>query len=297
MLLDEMALDMNQIAENLNAFEKFFDALPEKAISLGVRVLIAAVLFFVGSKLIQFTRKITKKSLQRANVETGIIQFLDGLIKVCLYGLLALVIAGNFGFDATGVVALAGSAGVTIGLALQGSLSNLAGGVLILLLKPFRVGDFIMESGQGTEGTVKEIGIFYTKLSTTDGKMVVLPNGNLANSSITNATDSPIRRIDLAVGISYDADIREAKEVLRGVMDSDADVLHSEPVLVYVNALADSAVELGMRCYCENPVYWDVRWRLLENAKNALDDAGIEIPYQQVSLHLNTDSGVSLAKK
>lgn len=296
-LLDEMALDMNQIAENLNAFEKFLDTLPEKALGLGLRVLIAAILFFVGSKLIQFTRKITKKSLQRANVETGIIQFLDGLIKVCLYGLLALVIAGNFGFDATGVVALAGSAGVTIGLALQGSLSNLAGGVLILLLKPFRVGDFIMESGQGTEGTVKEIGIFYTKLSTTDGKMVVLPNGNLANSSITNATDSPIRRIDLTVGISYDADIREAKEVLRGVMDSDADVLHSEPVLVYVNALADSAVELGMRCYCENPVYWDVRWRLLENAKNALDDAGIEIPYQQVSLHMNTDSGMSLAKK
>lgn len=296
-LLDEMALDMNQIAENLNAFEKFLDTLPEKALGLGLRVLIAAILFFVGSKLIQFTRKITKKSLQRANVETGIIQFLDGLIKVCLYGLLALVIAGNFGFDATGVVALVGSAGVTIGLALQGSLSNLAGGVLILLLKPFRVGDFIMESGQGTEGTVKEIGIFYTKLSTTDGKMVVLPNGNLANSSITNATDSPIRRIDLTVGISYDADIREAKEVLRGVMDSDADVLHSEPVLVYVNALADSAVELGMRCYCENPVYWDVRWRLLENAKNALDDAGIEIPFQQVSLHMNTDSGMSLAKK
>lgn len=292
-----MALDMNQIAENLNAFEKFLDTLPEKALGLGLRVLIAAILFFVGSKLIQFTRKITKKSLQRANVETGIIQFLDGLIKVCLYGLLALVIAGNFGFDATGVVALVGSAGVTIGLALQGSLSNLAGGVLILLLKPFRVGDFIMESGQGTEGTVKEIGIFYTKLSTTDGKMVVLPNGNLANSSITNATDSPIRRIDLTVGISYDADIREAKEVLRGVMDSDADVLHSEPVLVYVNALADSAVELGMRCYCENPVYWDVRWRLLENAKNALDDTGIEIPYQQVSLHMNTDSGMSLAKK
>lgn len=237
-------------------------------------------------------------------METGIIQFLDGLIKACLYGLLVLVIAGNFGFDATSVVALVGSAGVTVGLAMQGSLSNLAGGVLILLLKPFRVGDFIMESGHGTEGTVKEIGIFYTKLTTTDGKVVVLPNGNLANSPITNATDSPIRRIDLAVGISYDADIREAKEVLHSVMDSDADVLHSEPVLVYVGALADSAVELGMRCYCENPVYWDARWRLLENAKNALDDAGIEIPYQQVSLHMRTDkkaendgSGVALAKK
>ncbi len=288
MLLNEMELDMDQIAENLNAFEKFLDTLPEKALGLGVRVLFAAVLFLVGSKLIKFIRRITKKSLQRANVETGIIQFLDGLIKACLYGLLVLMIAGNFGFDATSVVALVGSVGVTVGLALQGSLSNLAGGVLILLLKPFRVGDFIMESGHGTEGTVKEIGIFYTKLTTTDGKVVVLPNGGLANSSITNATDSPIRRIDLMVGISYDADIREAKDALRSVMDSDADVLHSEPVLVYVSDLGDSSVELGMRCYCENSVYWDVRWRLLENAKNALDAAGIEIPYQQVSVHMET---------
>lgn len=289
MPLTQMELDIEQITRDLNTFERFMDTLPDKIIGFGVRVIVAAILFFVGAKLIKFIRKVTKKSLQRANVETGIIQFLDGLIKACLYGLLILMIAGNFGFDATSVVALVGSAGVTIGLALQGSLSNLAGGVLILLLKPFRVGDFIMESGQGTEGTVKEIGIFYTKLTTTDGKVVVLPNGNLANSSITNATDSPIRRIDLIVGISYDADLREAKEVLRGVMDSDADVLHSEPVLVYVNALADSAVELGMRCYCENPVYWDVRWRLLENAKNALDDAGIEIPYQQVSVHMKQE--------
>lgn len=289
MLLNEMELDIDQITENLNAVEIFLNTLPEKAFGLGVRVLIAAILFFVGSKLIKFIRSITKKSLQKANVETGIIQFLDGLIKACLYGLLVLVIAGNFGFDATSVVALVGSAGVTVGLALQGSLSNLAGGVLILLLKPFRVGDFIMESGNGTEGTVKEIGIFYTKLTTTDGKVVVLPNGNLANSPITNATDSPVRRIDLTVGISYDANIKEAKEVLQGVMDSDADVLHSEQILVYVSNLGDSAVELGMRCYCENPVYWDVRWRLLENAKNALDAAAIEIPYQQISVHMSTE--------
>ncbi len=291
-----MELDIEQITENLNAFERFLDTLPEKALGLGVRVLIAAILFLVGSKLIKFIRRITKKSLQRANVETGIVQFLDGLIKACLYGFLVLVIAGNFGFDATGIVALVGSAGVTAGLALQGSLSNLAGGMLILLLKPFRVGDFITESGNGTEGTVKEIGIFYTKLTTTDGKVVVLPNGNLANSPITNATDSPIRRIDLTVGISYDADIREAKDVLHRVMDSDADVLQGEPILVYVNELADSAVELGMRCYCENPVYWDVRWRLLENAKNALDDAGIEIPYPQVSVHMKSAPGTSIVK-
>lgn len=286
MLLTEMELDIAQITKELNAFEKFLDTLPEKALRFGIKVLIAALLFFVGSKAISFIRKITKKSLQRANVEIGVIQFLDGLIKAVLYGVLVLIIAGNFGFDATSVVALIGSAGVTIGLALQGSLSNLAGGVLILLLKPFRVGDFIIESGHGTEGTVKEIGIFYTKLATTDGKIVVLPNGNLANSSITNATDSPIRRIDITVGISYDADIKKAKEVLQVLMDNDKDVLHSEPVSVFVDSLADSAVVLGMRCYCENPNYWNVRWRLLENAKNALDEADIEIPYQQLSIHM-----------
>lgn len=286
MLLTEMELDIAQITKELNAFEKFLDTLPEKALRFGIKVLIAALLFFVGSKAISFIRKITKKSLQRANVEIGVIQFLDGLIKAVLYGVLVLIIAGNFGFDATSVVALIGSAGVTIGLALQGSLSNLAGGVLILLLKPFRVGDFIIESGHGTEGTVKEIGIFYTKLATTDGKIVVLPNGNLANSSITNATDSPIRRIDITVGISYDADIKKAKEVLQVLMDNDKDVLHSEPASVFVDSLADSAVVLGMRCYCENPNYWNVRWRLLENAKNALDEADIEIPYQQLSIHM-----------
>lgn len=285
MLLTDMEIDIEQINENLNALQKFLDTLPEKALGLGIRVLIAAVLFLVGSKLIRFIRRITKKSLQRASAETGVIQFLDGLIKVCLYGLLVLVIAGNFGFDATGVVALVGSVGVTAGLALQGSLSNLAGGVLILMLKPFRVGDFIVESGNGTEGTVKEIGIFYTKLSTTDGKIVVLPNGNLANNPITNASDSPIRRIDLTVGIAYDADIKAAKGVLEAVMAQDADVLHSEPILVFVDSLADSAVVLGMRCFCPNSEYWNVRWRLLENAKLALDKAQIEIPFTQVVVH------------
>ncbi len=281
-----MELDLEQITQDLNALEKFLDTLPEKAMGLGVRVLIAALLFFVGSKLIKFIRKITKRSLQRASAETGVIQFLDGLIKVGLYGILVLMIAGNFGFDAASVVALIGSAGVTIGLALQGSLSNLAGGVLILMLKPFRVGDYILESGHGTEGTVKEIGIFYTKLTTTDGKMVVLPNGNLANNAITNATDSPIRRIDLTVGISYDSDLKKAKEVIQEVIDSDIDVMHDEPTFVFVDTLADSAVIIGIRCFCENPKYWSVRWRLLEMVKLALDEAEIKIPFPQVQLHI-----------
>jgi small conductance mechanosensitive channel len=283
--LTEMA-DLEDISENINAFQKFMSTLPEKALSLGIRVLIAAVVFFIGSKIIKIIRKITKKSLNKAGAEIGVIQFLDGLIKVVLYGVLILMIAGNFGFDATSVVALVGSAGVTIGLAMQGSLSNLAGGVLILLLKPFRVGDYIIESAHGTEGTVKEIGIFYTKLSTADGKIVVLPNGNLSNNSITNASFSPVRRVDLTVGISYSADIKMAKGILEDVMNSDTDVLHSEPVTVFVSSLDDSAVSIGMRCFCENANYWTVRWRVLENAKLALDEAGIEIPFNQVVVHM-----------
>lgn len=286
LITTDMEIDIEQISRDLNALEKFVDTLPEKALGLGIRVVIAAVLFFAGSKLIKLVRRITRKSLQRASAETGVIQFLDGLIKVGLYGLLILVIAGNFGFDATGVVALVGSAGVTVGLALQGSLSNLAGGVLILMLKPFKVGDFIMESAHGTEGTVKEIGIFYTRLETVDGKIVVLPNGSLANNSITNASFAPIRRVDLKVGIAYDADLKKAKAVLGEVMEQDSDVLHEEPALVFVDDLADSAVVLGMRCFCENAKYWDVRWRLLENAKLALDAAKIEIPFLQVDLHV-----------
>ncbi len=144
-------------------------------------------------KIISFIRKILRKSLQRAGAETGVIQFLDALCKGALYFVLLLAIANSFGFDAASIMALLGSLGVTIGLALQGSLSNLAGGVLILILKPFRVGDYIIEDAHKNEGTVCEIGIFYTKLQTIDNRIVVLPNGNLANNSLTNYTANSLR--------------------------------------------------------------------------------------------------------
>jgi small conductance mechanosensitive channel len=278
--------DIEQINENLNALQEYLTTMPEKLINLSVRVIIAAVVFFIGSKVIKLIRNIVKKSFNKAGAETGVVQFIDGLLKVILYILLVMMIASNFGFDATSVVALVGSAGVTIGLALQGSLSNFAGGVLILMLKPFRVGDYIIEAGSNMEGTVKEIGIFYTKLLTIDGKLVVLPNGNLSNNSITNASISPVRRVDLLVGISYSSDIKKAKEVLLEVMKKDLDVLQNEPITVFVNSLDSSAVTLGMRCFCENPQYWEVRWRLLENAKLSLDENGIEIPFNQMDVHM-----------
>lgn len=265
--------------------EKFLEELPEKALHLGIRVLLAIVFFFVGVQVIKLARRILKKSLQRARADVGVIQFLDSLVKVVLYVLLIFSIASGFGVDATSVVALLGSAGVAIGLAIQGSLSNFAGGVLILLLKPFKVGDYIREDGSGNEGTVSEIQLFYTKLTTPDNKTIVLPNGTLANTSMTNVTEAATRRLDIPVGISYDSDIKKAREVLTDMMKADTATLKDREMLVYVDALADSSINLGIRCWVKKEDYWETKWRLTENTKYALDAAGISIPFPQISVH------------
>lgn len=278
--------ELRELNESMNALEKFIAELPEKGLNLGIRVLFAALILIVGFKIIKMIRKILKKSLTRASVEIGVIQFLDSLLNIALDIVLALIVASNFGFDATSIVALLGSAGVTIGLALQGSLSNLAGGILILLLKPFRVGDYIIEDSNGNQGTVKEIGIFYTKLQTGDNKVVILPNGTLANNSITNFSEAHLRRVDITVGISYTADIKKAKEILQRILNADADVKQDNTKKVFVDSLGASEVVLGLRAYCENAKYWDVKWRLLETIKLTFDEEGIEIPYQQLDVHI-----------
>ena len=172
-------------------------------IGFGVKVIIALVFFCIGRVLIQWIRKIVGRSLERSTVDKGVEQFVDSLLKFVLYFLLIFTIATKFGVDTASVAALIASGGVAVGLALQGSLSNFAGGVLILLLKPFEVGDYIIEDTNGNEGTVKEIQIFYTKLSTLDNKTIVIPNGILTNNSLTNATAKAERQLDLKVDISY----------------------------------------------------------------------------------------------
>ena len=254
---------------------RFFEELPEKALHLGVRVLLAVLCFVLGVQLIKLIRRLVKKSMQRANAEVGAVQFVDSFIKAALYVLLVLMLASSFGVDAASIVAVLGSAGVAIGLAIQGSLSNLAGGVLILLLKPFRVGDYILESSGGREGTVTEIQIFYTRLLTPDNKAVILPNGNLANNSIVNMTQQPHRRMDLRVSVSYDADLKLAKETLSGVLEEDPAVLPDMDRLVFVDELGDSAVILGVRCWFKQADFWTGKWRVTENCKLALDQAGI----------------------
>lgn len=269
---------------------RFFAELPEKALHLGVRVLLAVLCFVLGVQLIKLIRRLVKKSMQRANAEVGAVQFVDSFIKAALYVLLVLMLASSFGVDAASIVAVLGSAGVAIGLAIQGSLSNLAGGVLILLLKPFRVGDYILEGSGGREGTVTEIQIFYTRLLTPDNKTVILPNGSLANNSIVNMTAQPERRMDLRVSVSYDADLKLAKETLSRVLEEDEAVLSDKDRLVFVDELADSAVVLGVRCWFRQADFWPGKWRVTEHCKLALDQAGIQIPYNQLDVHLETIS-------
>lgn len=289
-MLDVITMTLPELTEeelNIGLIEQFFRELPDKAFRFSIRVLLAIIVFFIGTRLIKIVRKMVRKSLIRGNAEQGVIQFLDSFTKAGLYIVLVFFIASGFGVDAASVVALIGSAGVAIGLAIQGSLSNLAGGVLILLLKPFKVGDYIKEDTNGNEGTVEEIQLFYTRLVTPENKIIVLPNGNLANSSLTNVTSVPDRRMDIKVGISYDADIKKAREVILDVLAKDAFVLKEKEQIVYVDELADSAVVLGIRCWFKNEDYWEGKWRITENTKYALDENDISIPYPQLDVHIN----------
>lgn len=269
----------------VGAIERYLQELPDKLLRFGVRILLAVVVFFVGVQLIRLIRRILRKSFEKRSVDVGVSRFLDSFVKTVLYILLLFMIASYFGLDATSVVALVGSAGVAIGLAVQGSLSNFAGGVLILLLHPFRVGDYIRDSA-GNEGTVEEVQLFYTRLITPDHHIVVVPNGTLANGNILNMSSVSDRRMDIRVGISYDADIRRAKEALLKVLEEDSGVLQDQEKLVFVDELADSSVVLDLRCYSTNEMFWETKWRLTEKVKYALDEAGISIPYPQLDVHM-----------
>ena len=264
----------------------FLSALPEKAMNLGIRVLLAVLVFLIGVQLIKLIRSIIRKSMKRANVEVGAVQFVDSFLKAAMYIILVLTIASSFGLDAASIVAVLGSAGVAIRLAVQGSLSNLAGGVLLLILKPFKVGDYIKEDSSGKEGTVTEIQIFYTKLLTFDNQTVILPNGSLANNSLINVSAEPHRRMDIKIGISYKADLKKAKDVLLQVLETDEKTSKDKDRLVFVDELAESAVILGVRCWFAQEDFWSGKWRITENCKLALDEAGIEIPYNQLDVHV-----------
>lgn len=264
--------------------QQFLKELGHKTLSFGLQVIIAAIVFLIGSRIIALVRKIARKALERRDADPGVKQFLDSLIKLSCYVILVFIILALFGVTTASIVALLGSAGLTIGLALQGSLSNFAGGVLILLLKPFKVGDYIMEDTHKNEGVVTEITVFYTRLRTIDHKVVVIPNGDLSGTSIVNFTKEEKRRLVYTVGIAYDADLLKAKQVLREVLEQVEGYLAEEPPEIYVDSLGDSAVNMGFRIWLPTERYWELRWRIIEDVKLAFDKNGIEIPYQKVDV-------------
>ena len=267
-------------------FEDFLEQLPEKAFHLGLRVVLAGLAFLIGVQLIRILRSIVKKALGRSRIDESAMRFIDSFIKFSLYFVLILMIASSLGVDAASILAILGSASVAIGLAVQGSLSNFAGGVLLLLLKPFVAGEYIRD-GLGNEGTVDAVDIFYTQLITPDNRVVVLPNGTLANGTITNFTRCSERRIDISVGIAYDGDIRKARAVIEDVLRADAAVIGEREIMVFVDSLGESGVNLVARCWSSQEDFWPAKWRLTEAVKYALDEAGIKIPYPQMDIHLD----------
>ncbi len=266
--------------------EKYMDGAMPNLLDFAIDVILAFIVFAIGAKLIKWAIKILNRSMERANAEPGVITFVSSLSRYALYFILLLMILSNFGVTASSVVAVLGSAGLTIGLALQGSLSNFAGGVLILLLKPFVVGDYIIENTDKQEGTVSEITIFYTKLLTADNKAIMIPNGALSNSSITNVTAMKNRRLDLRFGVAYDSDIAKVKKILEDIILTDEAVLQEEDKMVFVSDLLDSSIDMGLRCWVKKEDYWTARWRIIENVKLAFDKEGVEIPFPQMDVNL-----------
>ncbi|MGO5051335.1 mechanosensitive ion channel family protein [Lachnospiraceae bacterium LCP25S3_G4] len=275
-----------ETVEEVSRFTAYLDNHVSDLISFGIKVLLAILFFLIGGRIIKWVRNIVRRSLERSKADVGVEQFVDSFLKFSLYAILIVSIAMKFGVEPASVAALLGSAGVAIGLALQGSLSNLAGGVLILLLKPFVVGDYIIEDNHKNEGTVKEIQIFYTKLSTIDNKTIVIPNGSLANNSLTNVTAKNERRLDLYIDVSYEADIKKAKEVIIKILHQEEKILKEEEIIVFVDSLSQSSVVIGTRAWVRTEDYWTTKWRLLELIKLTFDKEKIVIPYNQLTVHV-----------
>ena len=268
-------------------FQYIQDHIPD-LIAFGIQVALALVSFFIGVKVVGWIRKVVRRSMERTSADTGVVQFVDSLLKFALYAILVFMIAVNFGVDSSSVAALIASAGVAIGLAVQGSISNFAGGVLILMLKPFVVGDYIVVPQEGIEGTVKLIQIFYTKLTTVDNQTVVVPNSILTSNSLTNVTARPERQLDLKVGISYDSDLKKAKGLVEQMLRDDPSVIQDEDVKVFVDSLGESSVVIGLRAWVKTEEYWATRWRLQEEMKLTFDREGIEIPYNHLVVQMKT---------
>ncbi len=271
--------------EKFRNYDVYIEKYGQKLIDFLPSVIGAAIMLFVGLWLIKIVNRFIKKFFDRQEYDPTLENFIASLINWGLKIILFVLVITQLGVESASLITVIGAAGLAIGLALQGSLSNFAGGVLILLLKPFKVGDFI--SAQGIDGTVKDISIFNTRVITFGNQLAILPNGKLSNDNIINYTEEGIRRENLSIGIGYDDDIKKAKQILLDLVSEQETVLKLEDKMpmVVVAELGDSSVNLSVRYWAKNEDFWNLRWIVLEEGKGRLEAAGITIPFPQRDVH------------
>ncbi|TFH00405.1 MAG: mechanosensitive ion channel [Calditrichales bacterium] len=260
------------------------EKLIEKLIDLGPALVLAIATLIIGLFAVKFTVKSANKAMVKAKVDVSLRRFITSLLNILLKVMVFISVASMLGVEATSFVAVLGAAGLAVGLALQGSLSNFAGGVLILLFKPFRVDDII--ETQGYSGKVHSIQVLNTVLKTFDNKTVIIPNGTLANGSITNFTTEATRRVDMTFGIGYGDDLKKAKEILRRLVTEDDRILKDPEPTVVVSGLGESSVDFSVKVWCESGDYWKIYFDMQEKVKLTFDDEGISIPFPQRDVHL-----------
>ncbi|NNF18665.1 MAG: mechanosensitive ion channel [Flavobacteriaceae bacterium] len=263
-----------------NAINFMWEVLPD--------VLMAIILLVVGLWVVKMINRLVGKFFDKKDYDPALGSFLQSFIKIALKVILFVLVISQLGVQSSSLVAIIGAAGLAVGLALQGSLSNFAGGVLILIFKPFKVGDWI--AAQGAEGTVKEINIFYTKLNTFGNQLAIIPNGQLSNDNVVNYSAEPIRRDKVTAGIGYGSDIKKAREILLQICKDQGNILQDPAPMVVVGELADSSVNLSLRYWAKLEDFWDAHWFVMEEMKYRFDEAGIEIPFPQRDVHMIKES-------
>lgn len=269
-------------------FNKYLDKLIEITVEYGMKILGAAVVLIVGLWLVRILSRTISRTMEKRNIDPSLQPFLKSLISAILKVLLAITVMSMLGIEMTSFVAILGAAGLAVGLALSGTLQNFAGGVMILILKPFKVGDLI--EAKGFTGTVKEIQIFHTILNTVDNKMVIIPNNGLATDAIINYTGEEIRRVDFKFGISYGENLDKAKAVILDIVSNDKRILQEPPPFARLGEMADSSLNLTTRLWVKTEDYWDVFFDMNEKVYEAFQKNGITIPFPQMDVHLHNKS-------
>ena len=265
----------------------FLNFLTEYATTVGLKIVYAAILLFVGMKLIKWLTKNVSKLPLLSKLDTSVSHFAASALKVALYALLFAAVAIILGFPATTLVTVLGSAGLAVGLALQGSLTNIAGSLILLITKPYKIGDYI-EYG-GIAGTVKDINLFYTVITTVDNKVITCPNGALSNSNIVNYSAMDNRRVDLVFSAKYGTNTDDVVKILVMCAQRNELVLRNPATEAFVSELSDSSIKFTLRAWCKSGDYWTVYFGLMDDVKKVFDAAGIEIPFQQMDVHIRND--------